>query len=283
MSKNRMIRYHEWRAAWPFRLNVDESYPLAVRLASDELLLTISTGGEDLEEVQALLGAVVFELEEAGVEPDLSLESFSTYEVGRGASGEVLVLALATPLVWTIAKLAELAVTDPAKLSENLKFWRTLFTKLRGRFARADIGSMSLALIRQAALAEFSSDHPDVVPDIEKVRVISNFADSGDGWASFGNTVVVVPSLDGDALGVYVMSPLGEVLRKMSTVPVDADRVPEAIILRCDGLKPGDDPSVDPSMDWAHVPRPIADDRFATGAVEIEARRRDEADSTNDE
>lgn len=284
MHRTRTIRYHEWRTAWPFKVSVDETYPLAVRLASDELLLTIGTGGEDLEEVKALLGAVVYELEDAGLEHDLALESFSTYEVGRGASGEVLVLALATPFVWTIAKLAELAVTDPAKLLENLRFWHTLFERLRGRLARADVGSMSLALIRQAALAEFSADHPEVIPDVEKLRIISDFVDAGDGWSSFNNTVVVIPSLQGDELAVYVMSPLGEVSRKMSTLPVDAeDREPDVFVLPYDELHPRDDPSVDSSMDWAHVPRPVEDDRFTAGAVEIEARRRDEADSTNDE
>lgn len=256
---SKTLAYFDWRENWPFKVNVDESYPLAVRMAGEDLLVGFSTGGEGIEEAEGIAADLLRELRDADVE----VESFSNYEVGRGASGEVLVFLISTPLAWSLAKMVELAINDPKKLVENLRYYGRLWKKLRAKFERLGVSHLSDSLIRQAALAEFAVDFPDQTPDVARVRLLSEVGHVPEaGWMQWGDTIVIIPAVEAGGIVIYVMDGLGSTKTKLSTLRPDADSLPmrdvvAGPLLATSELEAGNDPSL---LEWgdegAHVPEP---------------------------
>ena len=260
------VPYREWREDWPFKVNVDESYPLVVRMAGEELLVGFSNGGDD-DELQELTVEFLRELEDTDVE----VESFSGYEVGRGASGDVLVFLITTPFAWSLTTMADLAIRDPKKLAENLRYWGSAWQKLLEKFRRLGVSQLSKALIRQAALAQFAQDFPDRTPDVERVRLLSEVGDIPEaGWAQSDETIVIIPAVKAHGTVIYVMDELGSVKDQLSTLSTNPDSLgfhdiaADPLLIAAD-LKPGDDPSLEEVGDeYAHVPSlELEDERLA--------------------
>lgn len=214
------VPHLDWRSDWAFRVCIDESYPLAVRMAGGEFLVAFSTGGEGPEEGEELATALAAEL--ARLSLDVTVEAHSGYEVGRGASAEVILLVLGSPLLWTIKIMGEMALKEPEKLKENLRWWRQAWVSLRTSFEKLDVSELGDDVLKRVALAEFSADFPDRVPDVQRMTLVRHIGDVAEsGWIAIDEATVLVPDADRPGHAIYVMDGLGRVRARVNTFPTE--------------------------------------------------------------